>query len=430
MQEAKATARATVRIGYDGAVHKFFHAANAKERFENELRVLNYLEQRGCGFVPRVLGYDHDKLELVTSNCGARVQQISDEKIKSLFDELETFGVRHDDPYLRNITYRASDGRFCVIDFEFATILDEQAAQAAQTALGGVDEGSVQAAGTAAWQIRWSGTSDQGRYRPNNEDKFLAVAFNRMDFVYMTRHGECPVGEFDYVFAVSDGMGGERSGEFASKFTVDNITRLMPRRYSMATGNKRSGILDCMDELFVGIHHQLTTLGRSYDVGRNMGSTLSMIWYIEGRVFFGHIGDSRIYHLPKAGGIVQVTEDHTHVGWLRRQGKLNEREARNHPRKNVLSQSLGSGNQYINPQLGEIRCQAGDRFLLCTDGVVEGLWDRGLEELIREPPNHLAALLPADRVVQTAIQESGRDNASALVVELFQPLSAPAVSEA
>ena len=111
MQEAKNTARALVKIGYDGSVHKFFLAAKAEERFENELRVLQYLEQQGCEFVPRVLSFDRENLELVTTNCGARVEQISDERLQELFAELESYGVRHDDPFLRNETYRASAGR-------------------------------------------------------------------------------------------------------------------------------------------------------------------------------------------------------------------------------------------------------------------------------------------------------------------------------
>ena len=106
MHDAKDTARALVRIGYDGSVKKQFRAANARERFENELRVLRYLEQRGCDFVPRVLSCDPDKLELVTTNCGARVDHIGEEKLRSLFAELESYGVRHDDPYMRTIACR------------------------------------------------------------------------------------------------------------------------------------------------------------------------------------------------------------------------------------------------------------------------------------------------------------------------------------
>lgn len=124
MQEAKNTQRSTVRIGYDGRVHKIFRGPKAEERFANEVRVLRYLEQRSCPFVPRVLETDPALLLLVTSNCGRRVEHLADDRLQELFAELETFGVRHDDPYMRNVTYRSSDGRFCIIDFEFATLLD------------------------------------------------------------------------------------------------------------------------------------------------------------------------------------------------------------------------------------------------------------------------------------------------------------------
>ena len=125
MREVKDTARATVHIGYDGRVHKTFRGHEARERFENEILVLNYLERKGCPFVPRVLETEPEKLRMVTTNCGKRVDHLSPEKMRSLFEELETFGVRHDDQAMRNVTYRQSDGRFCLIDFEFATILDD-----------------------------------------------------------------------------------------------------------------------------------------------------------------------------------------------------------------------------------------------------------------------------------------------------------------
>lgn len=124
MRETKDTARALVRIGYDGRVHKTFRGLHAKERFENEVRVLKYLENKGCPFVPRVLESDPEKLMMVSTNCGARVDHLPDEKLRQLYAELECYGVRHEDPFVRNITYRASDGRFCIIDFEFATLLD------------------------------------------------------------------------------------------------------------------------------------------------------------------------------------------------------------------------------------------------------------------------------------------------------------------
>jgi tRNA A-37 threonylcarbamoyl transferase component Bud32 len=125
MHEMKDTARATVRIGFDGRVHKTFRGHFARERFEHESRVLRYLEERGCDFVPQVLESDPAILKLVTTNCGRRVDQLDPQRQIEIFAELERFGVRHEDRELRNITYRVSDGRFCIIDFEFATILDD-----------------------------------------------------------------------------------------------------------------------------------------------------------------------------------------------------------------------------------------------------------------------------------------------------------------
>ncbi len=129
MQQMKDTARATVRIGFDGRVHKLFKGHFARERFNHEVRVLRYLEERGCTFVPKLLEVDPDTLRMVTTNCGGRVDQMNPQRQIEIFAELEKFGVRHEDRELRNITYRIADGRFCIIDFEFATILDDGTGQ-------------------------------------------------------------------------------------------------------------------------------------------------------------------------------------------------------------------------------------------------------------------------------------------------------------
>jgi tRNA A-37 threonylcarbamoyl transferase component Bud32 len=125
MLKVKDTLRATVHLSFDGRVFKIYHGANAKERFENEVHVLKFLEAHGCNFVPRLLEADEKKLRIITTNCGTRVDHLDEKRAKQLFAELEKFGVRHEDPDVRNVTYRNSDGRFCLIDFEFATILPE-----------------------------------------------------------------------------------------------------------------------------------------------------------------------------------------------------------------------------------------------------------------------------------------------------------------
>ena len=123
MQQVKDTLRATVRIGYDGKVHKTFRGPQAEERFTNEVKMLKFLEKQECPFVPRLIEVDPEHLKMVTTSCGTRVDHLDEDKRKELFDELETYGVRHEDAEVRNVTYRQSDGRFCLIDFEFASIL-------------------------------------------------------------------------------------------------------------------------------------------------------------------------------------------------------------------------------------------------------------------------------------------------------------------
>jgi protein phosphatase len=152
-----------------------------------------------------------------------------------------------------------------------------------------------------------------------------------------------------------------------------------------------------------------------------MEATLSVCWFSQNWMYFGHVGDSRIYYLPaRQDKIEQISHDDTHVGWLYRQGKLNEREARSHPRRKVLQKALGGGNQFVNPQVNAVAYEVGDIFLLCTDGLVEGLHDHHLVELLRphesESPAKHANL--AHLLVDSSLQKDGRDNTTALVIQV------------
>jgi len=219
-------------------------------------------------------------------------------------------------------------------------------------------------------------------------------------------------------------MGGARAGEFASRIAVDRITQRMPQAFRLSAMGLAAGFGDVLEELFGDIHQDLLNLGQSYEECSGMGTTLSLAWFHPGWMFFCHLGDSRIYYLPKDGGITQLTRDDTHVGWLRRQGRVTEREARIHPRKNALQQALGANHQFIDPQVGAVGLEAGDRFLLCTDGVIDGLWDHHLEEGLREPDAAAAVKDPARRLVEQAVDNSGADNATALVIEVLPPPAA------
>lgn len=269
--------------------------------------------------------------------------------------------------------------------------------------------------------IHWSGMTHVGRVRANNEDSFLGVTVNGREVSYLGKVGEASLSESDYVFAVSDGMGGAQSGEFASRIALDKITKLLPKGFRLSAQGLASGFSDLLSELFGSIHNDLIKLGYSYEECAGMGATLSLCWFSPEWMYFGHIGDSRIYYLPKEGGLSQITHDHSHVGFLRRAGKLNEREARDHPRRNALNQALGAGHQFVEPHIGAVGYRPGDRFVICSDGLVDGLWDRNIEELIRSPEVSLATTEPARRLVERAVENSGRDNTTAMVIEIRPP---------
>lgn len=271
----------------------------------------------------------------------------------------------------------------------------------------------------AAPRLRWFGDTDRGKVRSLNEDAFLGLQFDAREVHHLGKIGEASATAADFVFAVSDGMGGALAGEFASRITVDKITHLLPRSFKQAAAGLEAGYGEVLAELFDQIHRALIYLGESDEECNGMGATLSLCWFTPGRMIFGHIGDSRIYYFPaRQNGIMQVSHDDTHVGWLYRKGEINEREARNHPRRNLLQKALGAGHQFVDPQVGSVACETGDSFLLCTDGLVEGLCDSQLAGFLRAP-EHGADANPARRLVKAALERAGRDNITALVIEVF-----------
>jgi protein phosphatase len=176
-------------------------------------------------------------------------------------------------------------------------------------------------------------------------------------------------------------------------------------------------------DLFLSIHKELNRIG--FDIHcRNMGSTFTVAWIHGGVAMFAHIGDTRLYRLVRAEGestyplkMAQVSEDHTFVGWLRRTGQINERQARFHPRKNVLSRALGAGHQIVEPQVGWFELTPGEKLLLCSDGVIEGLWDHAIRDLVSSSEKEPHEKSTAERLVLSAVSESGRDNSTAIVIE-------------
>lgn len=268
-------------------------------------------------------------------------------------------------------------------------------------------------------KLQWFGLTDRGRVRKNNEDSFLCLQFDAQEVHYLGKVGESSTAHTDLLFAVSDGMGGAHAGEFASRTAVEKITRLMPRAFKHTATGLITGFEDVLEQLYQEIHKSLQYLGNSYSDCAGMGTTLTMCWFTPHWMYFGHIGDSRLYYFSaREGGIRRLTQDDTHVDWLYRNGKITERQAREHPARTSLQKALGAGHQFVDPQVGAVSWESGDYFLLCSDGLIDGLNDEQLLQFLKAPDPGLDPN-PARRLVDASLERSGRDNTTALVIEVL-----------
>lgn len=267
--------------------------------------------------------------------------------------------------------------------------------------------------------VSWSAITDVGRFRTNNEDAFLALAMDAREVRHLGKIGEASLSDGDFIFAVSDGMGGHNAGEFASKIAVEKITQLLPNAFRLDVQGLQRGSPDLLDQVFHEIHLEIKRLGEAYEEVAGMGATLSLCWMGSEWMNFCHIGDSRIYYLPVSGGVKQISEDHTYVGWLERTGQISAGQARFHPKRNQLTQALTATRISIDPQLGAVGFEKGDRFVICSDGLYEGLSDKNIEHFVRNPPGSEADKTAAETIVKESVINSGKDNTTAVVFEIL-----------
>lgn len=405
MKIAKDGIRSIVKIGYDGRVHKTFRGTDKEGRFANEVKVLKALEARGCDFVPQLLDANAETLTLVTTNCGGpALNSISKERADALFRQLEEeYGVVHDDPFPRNITYNDRAGKFFVIDFELAKILEDPQGKWTE------DE-------EAHRVLSWAGRSETGRRKGFNQDS-LSVFSSEMGWANdVALVGEQSIDDGGLIFAVSDGMGGPPGGDVASSLVVRELRRFLPTM--MGDFHRLAEPHRLLEGAVKSLHQYVTTVGDKSDDLRGMGATVVCGLFYRTHVYFAHVGDSRFYRY-REGELTQLTYDHTYVGSQFRAGKLNERESRMHPRRNVLNQAIGGRCQFVSPQVDSSTLEPGDWFLICSDGVIDGLWNRHIGDLF-----HLAikeGLSPeevASRLAERAMREAGFDDTTLFVVRV------------
>jgi len=266
--------------------------------------------------------------------------------------------------------------------------------------------------------ITWSGRTDVGRFRQENQDAFLAQQLVRPQANLLGKDGEALLEAGDYIFAVSDGLGGEAGGDYASREAMGATADFFARGLDAALATQAEARETLLVDWTTQLHRRISFLGDTYEETRYMGATFTLVWLRGHRMVFCHLGDSRLYCLAASGEMRQLSEDHSHVGWLRRTGQLTEYQARTHPQRNQIDRCLGAHQHQVHPQTGSCTLSPGDTLLLCSDGLNDGLSDNGIVRLLHEPPVRVAEEPPAARLISEARAQSGRDNLTAVVVML------------
>jgi PPM family protein phosphatase len=226
--------------------------------------------------------------------------------------------------------------------------------------------------------------TDQGLFRSNNEDAFL-------------------IDDQRALFAVADGMGGHRGGEVASHTAIEAL------RAAVANDTP-------LHEAIVRANTAVRNRAAGDDELAGMGTTLTALIAIGGRqLLVGHVGDSRAYVLHD-GELRRATDDHSLVEELVREGRLTPEQADSHPQRNIVTRALGVDAD-VDVDLYTLDIEAGDRVVLCSDGLTTMVRERDIERVARTEPDPQRL---ADALVAAAITAGGEDNVTVVIVDVLE----------
>ena len=233
----------------------------------------------------------------------------------------------------------------------------------------------------------FAGATDTGCVRTANQDSYYID----------------PEGRF---FVVADGMGGHAGGEVASKIAVDTIcayleslwnTEISPQQLMQDAINKANQAI---------VNDQAANLVRS-----DMGTTVVLLIFRDKQPWYCHIGDSRLYRF-RGAKLEQISEDHTWIARAIQTGVVNPDEAKSHPWRHMLLQCLGR-EDLKSVTAREVEWKAGDRFLICSDGLTEELSDDRIAHQLKSLRNGQQA---AQSLIDSAKLRGGRDNITVVII--------------
>jgi protein phosphatase len=172
-----------------------------------------------------------------------------------------------------------------------------------------------------------------------------------------------------------DGVGGDYGGDMASKIAIKSATYFF-------TSNESDDYLDRIKTSLEESNSFVINHSKGSETLKSMATTIEMLFLKNNLAFWGHIGDSRIYHL-RSGRIKQVTKDHSLVQKLLDEGFITHNQAKNHPNKNIITKALGD-NLFIEPDISKIKLNEYEKnsFFICSDGITNVISDNELEEIL------------------------------------------------
>lgn len=250
-------------------------------------------------------------------------------------------------------------------------------------------------------RVKFVARSEIGHARENNEDKF--------DFYEPDE--EPLLAARGSVYLVCDGMGGHNAGQIASELAAKQFLHAYYHLGGTAQEAARHAILQA--------HHYIAEMASKIPSRYGMGTTLTALILKQDEGILAHVGDSRCYRL-REGVFEQLSRDHTLVARLVEQGIITPEQARYHPQRNVIRQAVGVADpsEPLEPDIETFALQAGDLYLLCSDGLTDMVDDAEIEAILRDEPPTRAAW----RLVDRALANGGRDNITVVLVQILQLL--------
>lgn len=219
---------------------------------------------------------------------------------------------------------------------------------------------------------------------------------------------------------VADGMGGHRAGEVASDMGIRSIEEFLLntlKRFSNLQASEEQGALRELQNALFQADARIFDETDKHPEWRGMGTTLTMAFAVNWRLFVAHAGDSRCY-LYSGGQLQQLTQDHTMTAEMVRRGMISPESEAKHPWRNVVTNVLGGTDRGVRAELHSLDLHDSDVVLLCSDGLTEMVSDDQIAFLLKAEIDPQRA---CERLVSEANRQGGKDNITAIVARFFTP---------